>query len=123
MGIKKIRERRPSLTIDKVIRAYELFKSTRAAGEVLGVSYQTVRRYLKSVNYPIKPPGGGYRKGNKYPGYHRGCLAEWLREHPGKPLPKKPRDIVKLTGCSIDAVKCYIYRRKKSISDDSSGPS
>lgn len=114
MAKPRIIDLRSDLFIEKIWRAYQTHKSCRKVASLYGISYQTVRRLLKEAGYEIQQPGGHHLKGKKIPPYHFGCLAKWLRDHKGKKLPRSPKEISELTGCSIDAVKSYIYRRKKS---------
>lgn len=123
MGKPKIMQKRKDLFIEKVWRAYQSFGSCRKAAPYLGVSYQTVRRYLKEAGYELHKRGGEHAKGKSIPSYHFGCLANWLREHPGEKLPRSPQDIAELTGCSLNAVKSYLYRRRKAARKASSSVS
>jgi hypothetical protein len=111
---------RISLTPEKAEKAYRVFGSLRKAGEVLGVSYQSVRRRLKEGGVPIRPVGGAGLKGRKYIAGHRGGLARFLRDYPGVKLPLDYEGIQKLIKetsgeeVSLDAIKAYIYRRRKA---------
>lgn len=95
--------------IQKMWRAYQVHGSCRRAAAVLGISYQTVRRRLKAAGYDLQPRGG------EHPPYHFGCLAQWLRDNPGKGLPRSPSAIARITGCSVDSVKSYLYRRRRAL--------
>ena len=118
MGTRRILDDRDDLFVDKIKRAYQTFGSCRKAAAVLGISYQTVRRILKAEGYELKPVGGGYMKGKhlNHPSRHYGCLAKWLREHPDERLPRSPKEISEITGCSQHAVRSYLYRRRKAAS-------
>lgn len=113
MAKPKIIDQRRDLFIEKIWRAYQTHKSCRKVAEIYGMSYQTVRRYLKEAGYELQKPGGYHLKGKKVPPFHYGCLAKWLRANPGVKLPRSPSAIADLTGCSLDSVKSYIYRRRK----------
>ena len=48
---------------------------------------------------------------------HGGCLARWLRTHPGAPLPRSTEEIATMTGCTEDAVKSYLKRQRRKVLD------
>jgi molybdenum-dependent DNA-binding transcriptional regulator ModE len=105
---------------EKILRAYQVFGSLRKAGEVLGISYQTVRRCLKEHGAEMKPVGAAYRKGKRYVAGHRGVVARLLREHPEVRLPRSYEGIQRLIKeklgeeASLDSIRTYLYRRRKA---------
>ena len=114
MSKPKLIDIRRDLFVEKVWKAYKVFGSCRKAASVLGISYQTVRRILKAGGYKLKAPGGYHLKGKKVPPFHYGCLASWLRANPGVRLPRSPLEVSKITGCSLNSVKSYVYRRRRT---------
>ena len=48
---------------------------------------------------------------------HSGCLANWVKGHPGVLLPRSVSQIADLTGCTKNEVKSYLYRRRKFVKD------
>lgn len=83
------------------------------AAEKLGLTRKTLAKYLHKEGIVMHP---GRKKGKQPPnkGYHHGCLAMYLRLHPAIILPKSPIRIAKLSGCTQDEVKSYLYRRRYS---------
>jgi len=72
-------------------------------------SERTLRRYLNQAGIELKK---GVRKGSILFTRHFGCLADWIRNNPNKTLPESPIEISSITGCSINAVKSYLWRRR-----------
>ena len=72
-------------------------------------SERTLRRYLNQAGLELKK---GVRKGSILFTRHFGCLADWIRNNPNKTLPESPVEISNITGCSINAVKSYLWRRR-----------
>ena len=110
---KSLLNTRDDLFIEKIIRAYQVHKSCRKIAAIFHISYKTIARYLHEANVPMNPVGGTIFKGKPKTEYHTSCLARWLRDNPGVKLPKSPKKISEITGCSPDAIKCYLYRRRK----------
>lgn len=98
----------------KILKTYKELGSTVATAKRLGVSRHTVSRHLKVLGVVLKK---GRKKGSQPHNkkQHSGCLPQWLREHPHAELPRSPKKIAELTGCSKDAVRTYLYRRRNQV--------
>ena len=74
-------------------------------------SERTLRRYLNQAGIELKR---GIRKGSILNTRDFGCLANWIRTHPkeGWKNEAAPTEISELTGCSLNAVKSYLWRRR-----------
>lgn len=94
-------------------KTYLELGSVKAASKELGVSALTLSRELKTQGIVLTQ---GRKKGSKPINrhVHSGCLATWLKTHPGTPLPRSVSEISALTGCTPDEVKTYLYRRRYS---------
>ncbi len=117
------RKGRPPVTdkvdIDKITAAFKQFRSVRKAAKVLGLSHPTVSKHLKEAGIDVDSPGGSYRKGTKRTREpHTGKVANWVRKNPDTPLPTDARDISRLTGASVLAVKAYLNRRKADLEEE-----
>jgi predicted transcriptional regulator len=99
---------------EAIILAYRHERSVRKVAAALGISTFTVRKYLKNSGEPLRPAHKSRFSGCA-PLSHRGALARWIRENPGKTLPTSPSAIAAITGSSLPAVKSYLYRRRKSL--------
>lgn len=94
------------------VDAYEILGSAGAVAKHFKVSDKTVRKHLHNAGITLVP---GRRKGDSPAMPHWGCLAKFLLDHPGTILPRSVREIVKITGCTPDAVKTYLYRRRAAV--------
>ena len=94
------------------LEAYKIFGSADEVARQVGVSARTVRRHLKKLGVTLVP---GRRKGCSPKMPHWGCLAKFLLDHPGTVLPRSIEEISHLTGCSHDAVKTYLWRRREAV--------
>jgi hypothetical protein len=87
--------------------------TVKVVAEEFQLSERTVRRCLKKAGLVLRR---GLRKGQFLSTRHFGCLAKWLREHPEEKLPStSPSEISFATGCSQNAVKSYLYRRRREL--------
>lgn len=99
--------------IKKVIAAYRMNGSLRKAALVLGLSFWKTREMMRASGFLMKPRGGFSHKGKKKHKPRGGSFARWLRENPTVKLPLDLPEIVRITGCSPNAVKCALYRLRK----------
>ena len=113
MGAPTVFDRLPTLSVAKMKAAYKRTGSLKRAGELLDVSKDSIRKYLHEAGIEVKPAGQAQWKGKLVPQKHTSCLAEWLKRHPKVKLPKSPKAIAFITGCSYSSVQSYLYRRKK----------
>ncbi len=99
------------ITIDDLKALYETTVSISEIAQKFKVSNRTIRNHLKKAGVQIHR---GPRKGSHcFP--HHSCLAKWLQDHPQQILPRRISSIALLTGCSINEIKTYIYRRRKEL--------
>jgi hypothetical protein len=118
--MKSVVATRLDLSPEKIVRAYQVFGSYRAAARILKISHWVVRRYVKEKGIPVKPIGGSWQKGKTFVSGHHGKLARFLRDFPGVRLPHEYEEIQKLVkeksgvDITLDAIRTYIYRRRKA---------
>lgn len=99
---------------DKLERALNYFGSYRKAGQALGKSHVTIAKYAKK--YGLLDRSGRYdydyskRKRVRY-----GAVAKFMEENPDFELPRSYDKLSTIIGCSKDAIKCYVYRRRKEM--------
>ena len=98
---------------NKVIAAYRMNGSLRSTAYVLGLSFWKTREILLRSGFSMKPRGGASHKGKKKSKPRGGSFAVWLRENPGVKLPLDLDEIVKMTGCSKNAIKCSLSRLRR----------
>jgi len=112
MGGRNI-EQIKNISIARIIRTYEKFGTARKAAQVLGITHQTVCKYLKKAGVTLKKSGwdtwNKLRVGKE--SYKHSQFADWLREHPRTTLPRDAREISKITGVSLQAVRSYFKRQ------------
>jgi len=91
----------------EIINTYKQTKSIKLTQLRLGLSYYKISKVLKAYNIETSKTGPRIR--------HRfyNCLVKWLHEHPGTVLPRKPKKIQELTGCSSDSIRAFLYRQRK----------
>jgi hypothetical protein len=103
--------------VERIKKAYQVHKTIAGASRALSMDPKTLRRVLKENGVEINKPS--YVDLQKYGAMSRreGCLVKWLKENPGAKLPARMTEIAKVTGCSYDAVKSYIRRRRQAVKD------
>ena len=111
-GAPSLLQRRRDLSLGKFKAAYKMTGSAAGVARLLDVSKSAALKYLKMAGVEVKPRGQGVLKGKYVPKWHRSCVAEWLRRHPTVKLPRSPKEIAFITGCSYDAVAMYLRRRR-----------
>jgi len=98
------------LTLEDITRAYTEFQTAEAVGRHFGISERTIRKYLKEAQVEMPK---GRRKGDSFNHFSR--FAQWLKKHPGYPLPRRVKEIVEVTGLDPNDIKTYLYRRRKAV--------
>jgi len=98
-------------TVEDVVTAYEE-GDVKSAAKHFKTSTKTIRKYLKLGGLTLKR---GPRKGQPHKSRHYSAFADWLRQNPKVVLPRSPSKIAEVTGCSLDAVKGYLYRRRLDL--------
>lgn len=101
----------------RVIRAYQTHKTLRKTSHVLGCDVKTLKRVLKDNG--VEWNKMDMEDMAKYGAMSRreGCFSTWLKSNPGKKLPCNMKEISEITGCSYDAVKGYLRRRKELVKE------
>lgn len=97
----------------KVIAAYRMNGSLREAAVALHLSFWKTRQLLLASGFKMKPRGGSSHRGKTKNKRRSGAFAIWLREHPDVRLPLDLDEIVEITHCSKNAIKCSLYRLRK----------
>ena len=105
---------RRGISIDKVIAAYKHFCSYRKAAKACGIDKDTVKAVL--LRYGVTPLRAELPSKASYnPLNHYSDFAKWHKAHADDPdLPYSLSAIAKLSGTSLNVVKCYFYRRRKA---------
>jgi len=99
----------------KILSAYRLHKSSRRVAQLLGISATVVIRYIRQLDPSlIMPVGGAYGLGKNVSHPYHGSFAKWVRDHPGTKFPRSLEEIVQMTQCSRDSIKCFLYRQRKA---------
>jgi len=102
------------ITREDIAKKYQELENLSKTAYYFGISEKTVRKYLDEAGVE-RHQGPRHARSREVPSWHHGCLATWIREHPGEALPKRIKDIVALTGCTEPEVKMYLYRRRKYV--------
>jgi hypothetical protein len=97
-----------------IVRIYLEEKTIKKTAEKLKCSVGTISRYLKLASFDVRLYQNK-SKGREISPNHHGALVKWIRENKKQPLPLKVKDIMTLTGCTKNEVKCYFYRIKKKL--------
>ena len=98
------------LSPDSIIATYEAAPNLEVAATQLDICEKTLRNWLDTFGYGRKR---GFPKGVSK--RDTSCLSEWIRSHPGEPLPTSIAAIARLTGCTTAAVTSYLHRRRESL--------
>jgi len=98
----------------KLLKAYEVYGSARAAADAIGIDHTAMSRFLKRLGIEParerKKPVRLIQAERK-----RGQFAKWLIEHPNIRLPSSMKEIAVITGCSYYAVSCHYYRQRELV--------
>lgn len=109
---------RPPITktvpIVKILAAYKNFGSLNATAKALHISKKTLRKHLKAQGISTGVPIFYFKPESSY---HYGCVAQWIREHPKEKLPSSTKALAEKTGCSYNAVRSYLFRRRRKVRD------
>ncbi len=99
----------------KVTAAYRLHRSTRKVGQLLGLSYKTIATIIREAKPDLlQKSGGSALKGRKRSAALHGTFSKWVKAHPDTRFPLDLDKIVKLTGCTKNSIKCFLYRQRKA---------
>jgi transposase-like protein len=100
---------RDEFTDLQILEAYQQTRNVSEAAEKLGVNRVTMWRWLKAlkVKTPKAPPRPSVTS-------NYGAFPNWLRTY-NKPLPRSLKQIVDLSGCPYETVKCYLYRQRRAL--------
>lgn len=102
-GEKALKARK--IPLEKVLRAYQFYKSKRKVASALGLSVETVTKILREKK--VMKPWSGFKGIKPWRGGNRGPVTRWIQEHPGIQLPSKPKQIAKLIGCTVTDVHSW----------------
>lgn len=106
-------ERIEGLGRQRVLATLASFGTIRMAASIMGVSHTALIRWMKlsgvSRPQPVEDVHQRQRRKRKSPA----ALAEWLRKNPGVVLPRSTKGISRITGCTCDQIKTYLYKRRK----------
>lgn len=102
---------------ERIKAAYRVHKTLKATARSLSMDVKTLKRVLTDQGVEIHKPS--YVDIQKYGAMSRreGCFVKWLKENPGIKLPPNAKEISKITGCTYDAVRCYLRRRRAVVKD------
>lgn len=106
--------RKKNLSYRHLELMYEELGTLKAMSKKTGITTKTLKKYLDDAGVTVRR---GFPRGTRVNPRHHSCLANWLRNNPDTPLPRKVKEISALTGCSRNEVKTYLYRRRKEIRD------
>lgn len=106
---------------EKIIAAYEYFGSLRRSAQALNRSHEYVRDRLKKIDYDFKP-AQRFEKGKLNEKTIRGGrFSQWVKDqethHQEFKLPRSVKKLSELSGASPDAVKSYLYSRRRSVKE------
>lgn len=97
----------------KILRAYQVYKSIRKVTKLTGFSYGTVHAVLKERKALL--PWSGFDRVERWKGGNRGVVSRWIDYHPGVVLPTSVREISKITGCKNSDVHSWKVARWKKL--------
>ena len=120
MGRYKLLDKRDDLTIEGLKDDYEELQTMAEVAAKNRISVRTLRNYFDEYNIPRKRGRIVGRTLTK-PSRHYSKLVLWVRDNPGVRLPASIKEISKLTDCSRDAVKSYLYRRRTEAQKKANG--
>ena len=92
-----------------LIKLYKEYGTITAVAKFLNMNRKTLNSYYRKYNIPITkghPKNTSHKKWNS--------LMKWYKENQIT-LPRSVTKIAKLSGCSIDSVKCFFYRKRKEM--------
>ena len=115
--MKKKRGRPPitdTMPLEKIMAAYKKFGSIASVCRALSLSPKTVRKYLKHAGISTKEPLYFFKPDTSM---HFGCIPEWIRNHPETRLPTSIKEVARITGCSYESARTYMYRFRKRIKE------
>lgn len=102
------------ITKEEIAEKYDEMENLEKTAYYFNISEKTVRKYLDQLGIQ-RHQGPRHAKSKEVPKWHYGCLATWIRNHPGQALPSKPKDIASTTGCTEAEVKMYLMRKRKWV--------
>lgn len=102
------------IPVYKIIAAYKLNKSTRKVAELLKIAPRTVAMVVReNAKGLLLPVGGAHGRGKGLRGKRMGSFAKWVLDHPDTRLPRDLGAIARMSGCTRDSVKCFMYRQRR----------
>ena len=94
-------------TEKQVLESMLRLKTAKRVSLELGVSLSWVYSKLKKAGYKGRPgPKRGVSRGHS-------TFGNWLRENPELKLPRSPKGLALMSGCTQSAVKNYMYHERR----------
>lgn len=97
----------------RLLKAYEVYKTTRGVARALGISHPTASKYLKKYGKEVLEPGGYYARVRPGRAKRTSKFHEWLKQNEGIVLPRSPKAQAELSGCTEDTIRSYWKRERK----------
>lgn len=113
MPNKSILERE-KVTIGEIVEKYKEMESLEKVATYFSVSEKTVRKYLTQAGV-VRHQGPRKAHSKEVPQWHHGCLAQWIKANPQRALPRRYSAIQELTGCTLEEIRTYLYRRRRYV--------
>lgn len=117
MGRKSLLEAL-DITVHDLWAHYCEVASLEETAKYFSCSERVLRSYFRKAGFGPLPPGPKPCKNRSVPPTHRGCVADFIREHPDVKLPRSLQDIATVTGCSYAAVNGYFVRRRRFVREE-----
>lgn len=106
-------ERIEDLGRQRVLATLERFGTIRTAASILGVTHTALRRWMLMHSISRPSPQGDRMRGPSRKRKSSAKFEKWLKENPGVVLPRSTKGIARVTGCTCDQIKTYLYKRRK----------
>jgi hypothetical protein len=105
---------RVGITLEELVEIYAKKQNLESTAAEVGISEKSVRKYLDLAGVK-RFRGNRKARSREVPIWHYGCMGTWIRHNPTSRLPRSPREIARITGCTVDEVNMYLYRRRKEL--------
>lgn len=96
----------------ELLQRYVGGERTLSLSHSFGVSRRTVERIYRLRGLKVKP---GPRPTDLASAQGSSCLARWIQAHPNQALPRSPKEISTLTGCTEESIKFYLHYERKRV--------
>jgi len=102
-----------SLNDNKVLKAYQVYRSIRKVAALMGCSYGSIQAVLKRHNATLPPDG--FARVKHWTGGNPGPVTMWFTDHPNVALPSTTREIALVTGCSPEEINSWRTARRSKF--------